>query len=155
VTPAGAIPSSVSGGNVFDLTGTQAGEVRAVVAFFDSYDRRELSGALYWLTADVVVGDCDYRHQAFIQFLGKPRAQYWLLDRFADHDSVVVRRLFDANADQPVGVVILDWTRTSDTLGALGRKSGVQGQGAKIAFDSSEPPKIRTLGLASPGRCPL
>jgi hypothetical protein len=82
--------------------------------------RRQLSGSLNWLAANIVVGDCDYGRQAFVQFIGKAQAERWLQDRFADHDSVVVRRLYNANADQPIGVIGLDWTRTSDTLSALG-----------------------------------
>lgn len=154
-TAGDAHPSSVSGGNVFDLTGAQASEIRVVGDFFDNYDRRQLSGSIYWLTANVVVGDCDYRHQAFVQFLGKAQAGRWLQDRFANNDSIVVRRLYNANADQPVGGVSIDWTRTSDTLSALGRKGGVSGQGAKITFNSGEPREIRALGLASPRRCQL
>jgi hypothetical protein len=78
----------------------------------------------------------------------------WLKGRFADHDRLTVRRIFDQNPSQPVGVVGVEYARRiSDTLRELGFHSGIVPQVTqKLVFRfEGGAPKLASFGLASIG----
>jgi hypothetical protein len=120
----------------FSLTERQAQEVGVFAGFVDAFNRRELRRALGYLTIDASVTDCDYRHVRTVQITGKPALTRWLSQRFADRDMLRLGRVYNENADQPTGVLAVDFSRrASNTLRGLGFPDGVKPQlTAKVIF---------------------
>jgi hypothetical protein len=110
-TAASAQPAVGQGDRVFSVIGAQAQEI-------------------------AVVSDCDYRKVEDVDFHGRIEITGWLRARMADHDHLMVGRIYDENPEQPVGVVGVEYQRrTSDTLRALGFASGIRPKVAtKVVF---------------------
>jgi hypothetical protein len=125
---------------VFSLSAAQARQVAVVVAFLDAYDAGRLSAALAAFAPDAVVSDCDYRAVENVNFHGRGEIAGWLRARMADHDRLIVARIYDENPEQPVGVVGVEYQRrTSDTLRALGFAAGIRPKGAtKVVFTADD-----------------
>lgn len=135
-TAASAQPAIGQGDGVFSVIGAQAQEIAAVVAFLDAYNAGRLQSALARFAADAVVSDCDYRKVEDMDFHGRTEISGWLRARMADHDHLMVGRIYNENPEQPVGVVGVEYQRrTSDTLRALGFASGIRPKVAtKVVF---------------------
>ncbi len=108
-----------------------------VVRFVSAFNAADLEGAAGVFAADANVSDCDYANQAVVEAKGGAAIRSWLAQRFADHDRLVIRSVFNMNpdADRVVGVEFA--LRSSDTLARLGAPDGVVPQGiAKVGIDS-------------------
>jgi hypothetical protein len=137
VTPAPTTPATTTeqAPGVFSVSAAQAQEVAVVVPFLRASNAGRLRQALALLAADPNVSDCDYRAAEGVQFKGRAAVAGWLRQRSADHDRLQLARIFDQNPDQPVGVVGVEYQRrTSDTLRALGFRTGITPQTTKVVF---------------------
>jgi hypothetical protein len=133
--------------------------VAAVVGFIRSYNRGDLRASVGYFTtirrsgqSPITAADCDYRSKTTVVYALRTGLVRWLKGRFADHDRLTLRRIFDQNPSQAVGVVGVEYARrTSDTLRKLGYRHGIVPQVAqKIVFEFDRGvPKFRAFGLAS------
>jgi hypothetical protein len=141
---AGGQQSSVEPPTTFTLNARQAEEVSAAVQFMDAFNRRQLRAALALLTRSVDVSDCDFRRVRATEARGRRQVTKWLRQRFRDRDHLEVARMWNANPEQPSGVVAIDWARrTSNTLRSLGFPAGIKPQlGAKVVFTTTRPVRI-------------
>jgi hypothetical protein len=120
---------------VFSVSAAQAREVAVVVEFLRAYNAGRPRQALALLAANPNVSDCDYRAAEGVQFKGRAAVAGWLRQRSADHDRLTLARIFDQNPDQPVGVAGVEYQRrTSDTLRALGFRTGITPGTTKMIF---------------------
>jgi len=158
---AGARPVQTPSPTTFSVSRLQAEELAAVVGFVRAYNRRDLNAALSYFATTRNQGqtrntatDCDYRRQKTVVYTLRKGAVQWLKHRFADHDRLTLRRIYDENPEQPVGVVAVEYAlRTSDTLRKLGFPNGIVPQvGQKLVFRfEGGVAKFPVFGLASIG----
>jgi hypothetical protein len=128
----------------FSLSARQALEVSVVVRFVSAFNLRQLRAALALVTPDADVSDCDFRRVAATEARGRVAVRAWLRQRFRDRDQLTVERISNENAEQPSGVVAVDWAkRKSKTLTYLGFPGGIKPQlSAKIVFSTTPPVRI-------------
>jgi hypothetical protein len=146
----GAASTGAPTPKTFNLTARQAEEVRVVTEFVDAFNRRKLTTALALFTSSpdfvkfVSASDCDYRRVVAIGFFGRSGVRTWLRQRFADRDRLTLETVYDENPEQPVGVVLLTYSRrTSRTLAALGFARGIRPQLAtKVVFTPRGPVRM-------------
>jgi hypothetical protein len=147
--------------NTFSISRIQSEEVAAVVGFIHSYDRRDLKDTLSYVDtrreagqSPITASDCDYRRKRTEVYALRAGFVRWLKRRFLEHDRLTIRRIFDQNPVQPVGVVGVEYARrTNDTLRKLGFRNGIVpqvGQKVPFLFDRGVP-KLAGFGLASIG----
>jgi hypothetical protein len=137
----------------FSLTARQAEEVRVVTEFVEAFNERRLATALALFTSSreyvrfVSASDCDYRRVVAVGFLGRSGVRTWLRRRFADRDHLTLETVYDENPEQPLGVVLLTYSRrTSRTLAALGFPRGIRPQLAtKVGFTPRGPVRMTTF----------
>lgn len=145
----------------FSVSRLQAEEIAAVVGFVRAYNGRNLNAALSYFATKrpqgqtrITVTDCDYRRQRTVVYVLRTGAVQWLKQRFADRDRLTLRRIYDENPEQLVGVVAVEYARrTSDTLRRLGFPNGIVPQvGQKLPFRfEGGVAKFPLFGLASTG----
>lgn len=154
-TTAGRTDDS-SSPETFRLSARQAQEVRVVLQFIDAFNARSLHPALTLFSSQPVVSDCDYRRIEAVEFTGRREITRWLKQRFADRDRLEFSRIVNENPDQPVGVVAVEYARrASDTLSALGFRSGIKPQLAtKVVFTTRGPVRIRAFANGPVGGSP-
>jgi hypothetical protein len=151
---ASAPPSSPST-DIFAVTGLEAERVASVVRFVTAFNGGRLDDSSAAFADDAVLNDCDFVTHEIIEARGKAAIRAWLVQRFADHDRLVIARIFnmnpDPNSNQGVGVEFA--LRSSDTIARLGAPNGLVPQGeAKVVFD---PTGQRIIGFANaPGGAP-
>lgn len=148
-------PPSSSSTDIFAVTGLEAERVASVVRFVTAFDAGRLDDASAVFADDAALNDCDFVTHEIIEARGRAAIRAWLVQRFADHDRLVIARIFnmnpDPNSNQGVGV---EWAlRSSDTIARLGAPNGIVPQGvAKVVFDTSGQ---RIIGFANaPGGAP-
>lgn len=126
------------------LTARQAEEVSVVVRFVDAFNGRNLRIALGLFGGPAVVSDCDYKRVRAVRFSGRRGVERWLRQRFSDRDRLTLGRVFNENRETPTGVAGVEYgRRTSNTLRALGYRTGIVPPGAtKVVFTSGQPARI-------------
>lgn len=115
------------GRETFSLTGEQAQEIAVFMNFIHAYNNARTDDALALLSENIVGSDCDYQEVKIISFRGKSQAAEWLRNRFSEHDSLDVGRIFNENPD-PSGehVIGVEYSRrSSTTLAKLGFGEGI------------------------------
>ncbi len=114
------------------------------MGFVDAFNRRQLQRALGYLAPGVQVTDCDYKRIKVVEVTGKTTAKIWLTRRFADRDTLLLSRVHNDNADQPTGVLAIEWARRrSNTLRSLGYPTGITPTlAAKVVFTTTGQPLI-------------
>lgn len=140
----------------FTLSARQAEEVSVTVRFVGAFNQRQLRAALALLTRSADVSDCDYRRVRATEARGRSQVTKWLRQRFRDRDHLQVARIWNANPEQPTGVVAIDWAkRTSNTLRSLGFPTGIKPQlGAKVVFTTTRPVRISRFANGPVGGSP-
>lgn len=140
----------------FSLNSRQARQVQVVLQFIDAFNAQRLREALALFSSDPVVSDCDYRGVEAVEFTGRREIESWLRQRFADRDRLEVSLIADENPAQPIGVAAVEYARrTSDTLRALGFRTGIEPQLAtKVVFTTRGPVLIRTFANGPVGGSP-
>ena len=131
---------STSSSVTFTVTGTQANKVALVVRFVIAFDAARLddASALFADEVDANISDCDYATHVIVTAQGLPAIRAWLVRRFADHDRLVIARIFNMNPDSDQAVGVDFASRSSDTIARLGAPNGlVPKLGAKVVFDAS------------------
>jgi hypothetical protein len=134
--PAPSSPST----DIFAVTGLEAERVASVVRFVTAFNAARLDDASAVFADDAAVNDCDFATHAIVEARGRAAIRAWLVQRFADHDRLVIAGIFNANPDpnsnQVVGVEFA--RRSSDTIARLGAPNGLVPQAeAKVVFDVS------------------
>jgi hypothetical protein len=131
----------------YSVVGRQAQEVAVTVRFVNAFNAHKLREALATFAPTAIGSDCDYRRARVVEFEGKREVAAWLRKRFADDDHLGVRRLFNENAANPVGVLGIDWAiRRSRTLRRIGFPHGIVPKlSAKVVFTRGLPPRIKVF----------
>jgi hypothetical protein len=143
----------------YSLVGRQAQEVAVAIRFVNAFNAHNLRQALATFEPNAIGSDCDYGHVQVVRFSGKPAIAAWLRGRFADGDHLGIARIFNENADQPVGVLGIEWAiRRSKTLRRRGFAHGIVPQlSAKVVFARGFPPRITAFangpGGGDPNSC--
>jgi hypothetical protein len=122
---------------VFTVSGVQAIHVALIVRFVTAFNAADLDTALGLMTDDPGMSDCDFERHDVVDMRGKAQIRAWLGQRFADHDRMVIGRIFNMNADSDLAVGVEFSNRVSDTIVRLGAVGGViPGVVAKVVFDT-------------------
>ena len=125
----------------FQVTGAQAAEVAHLMNFVSAYNAGDAQGALSQFSRTEPVGfsDCDYTTQQLVDGHGRVKLTAWLGRNIAHHDRLVVAGIFDANPEQPVGVLGVSFSRrSSDAIAHAGHPNGITPTlGAKVKFDGA------------------
>jgi hypothetical protein len=126
--------------DIFTVTGARAEEVALVVRFVAAFNAAKLDEASVLFTDDAGLNDCDYAAHTIVEAKGRAAIRAWLVQRFADHDRLVIARISnmnpDPNSNRGAGVDFA--LRSSDTIARLGAPAGfVPDAQAKIVFDAS------------------
>jgi hypothetical protein len=125
-------------GDVFSVSGVQAIQVDLIVRFVTAFNAADLDTALGLMTDDPGMSDCDFERHVVVDMQGKARIRAWLRQRFADHDRMVIGRIFNMNPDSDRAVGVEFANRVSDTIVRLGAVGGViPGVVAKVVFDAA------------------
>jgi len=133
-SPPPSSPSSVT----FTVTGVQADKIALVVRFVTAFNAARLDDASALFAVDANISDCAYATDAVVQAQGRAAIRAWLVQRFADHDQLVIARIFNMNPDSDRAVGVDFARRSSDTIARLGAPNGLVPElGAKIGFDAS------------------
>jgi hypothetical protein len=120
------------------VTGSQAGTVALVVRFVTAFNAARIEEALALFSADANVSDCDYASQTVVEAKGRAAIRSWLERRMADHDRLVIGRIFNMNPDSDLAIGVEFALRSSDSIGALGAPDGLVPEvTAKIVIDAS------------------
>ena len=156
-TPAASAspPPPPASTDIFAVTGLQAEKVASVVRFVTAFNASRLDDASAVFADDAALNDCDYGSHEIIEARGSAEIRAWLVQRFADHDRLVVARIFnmnpDPNSNQVVGVDFA--LRSSDTIARLGAPGGMAPPvTAKVVFDPSG--QRITMFANAPGGAP-
>lgn len=119
----------------------QAAQLTHVKGFIAAYNAGDVEGALSHFSQAKPVGfsDCDYTTQQLVNGHGRVQLTAWLSRNIAQHDRLVVANVFDANPDQPIGVLGVSFSRrSSDAIARAGRPNGITPTlGAKVTFDGA------------------
>ena len=145
VAGAGTGADATTAAHTFSLTARQAKEIQVVSEFIDAFNGRKLKSALAAFTTSpayvgyVGVSDCDYRHGTATSFTGRAGVQTWLHQRFADRDHLTVSRIADEAVDQPIGGVVVEYSRrTRRSIAAAGFPHGIRPKLAtKVGFTTT------------------
>ena len=121
---ASSLPEPPSG-LTFTVTGPQAGTIALVVRFVTAFNDARFEDALALFAGDANVSDCDYASHAVVEAQGRAEIQSWLLGRMADHDRLVIGRIFNMNPDSDQAVGVDFALRSSDSIGTLGAPNGL------------------------------
>ena len=140
--PAGSPPASSllppASGLTFTVTGSQAATIALVGRFVTTFNAGRLEEALALFTEDAIVSDCDYGSQTVVEAQGRAEIQSWLVGRMADHDRLVIGRIFNMNPDSDRVVGVEFALRSSDSIATLGAPNGLVPEvTAKIVIDAS------------------
>ncbi len=123
----------------FQLTGTQAAEVAHLMNFVSDYNAGNIHTALaqFSVTQEMGYSDCNYTTQQLIDGHGAAQLTAWLRRNIALHDRLVVASIVDANPEQPLGVLLVSFSRrSSDAIAHAGHPNGITPTiGAKVKFD--------------------
>jgi hypothetical protein len=149
-------PPSSPSTDIFAVTGLEAERIASVMRFVTAFNAARLDDASAVFADDAALNDCDFASHEIIEARGRAAIRAWLVQRFADHDRLVIARIFnmnpDPNSNQSVGVEFA--LRTSDTIARLGAPNGLVPQGeAKVVFDPTGQ-RITTFANA-PGGAPV
>jgi hypothetical protein len=140
----------------YSLAARQAQEVAVTIQFVNAFNAHNLRQALSSFVPSAGGSDCDYHHVRVIAFKGRREVEAWLRKRFADDDHLGIARLWNGNADQPVGVLGIEWAiRTSKTLRRLGFAQGIVPRlSAKVVFTRGFPARIYAFANGPDGGDP-
>ena len=140
----------------YSLVGRQAQEVAVTIRFVNAFNAHNLQQALAAFAPNAVGSDCDYRHVQVVLFKGRREIAAWLRKRFADDDHLGIARVSNANPEEPVGVLGIEWAiRKSTTLRRLGFPQGIVPQlSAKVILTRAFPPRISAFGNGPGGGDP-
>jgi hypothetical protein len=131
-----ASPSAASLG-VFSVSGAEATQVDLVVRFVTAFNAGDPDTALGLMVDDPGMSDCDFERHDVVDLQGKLQIRAWLRTRSADHDRMVIGRIFNMNPDSDRAVGVEFSRRVSDTIVRLGAVGGViPGLVAKVVFDA-------------------
>lgn len=109
-----------------------------VARFVTDFNAGRLNDAAALFTDDASVSDCDYTTQTAILARGRTAIRAWLERRFADHDRLIVARIFNMNPDSDRAVGVEFAARSSDTIARLGARDGIVPETVgTIVFDTS------------------
>jgi len=134
----GSQPRPSASSVTFAVTGAQADKVALVVRFVTAFNAGRLDDASAVFASDASVNDCDYATHAIVEAQGLPAIRAWLVQRFADHDRLVIARIFNMNPDSDQAVGVDFASRSSDTMARLGAPNCLVPQvSAKIVIDAS------------------
>jgi hypothetical protein len=103
----------------------QADKVALVVRFVTAFNAALLDNASALFAVDANLKDCDYATHAVVAAQGLPAIRAWLVHRFADHDRLVIARIFNMNPDSDRTVGVDFALRSSDTIARLGAPNGL------------------------------
>jgi len=131
-------PPSSPSTDLFSVTGLEAERIASVVRFVTAFNSARLDDASAVFADDAALNDCDFATHEIVEARGRAAIRAWLIQRFADHDRLVIARIFnmnpDPNSNQSAGVDFA--LRTSDTIARLGAPNGFAPQGeAKVVFE--------------------
>jgi hypothetical protein len=148
-------PPSSPSTDIFAVTDLEAERIASVVRFVAAFNAARLDDASAVFADGAALNDCDFATHEIVEARGRAAIRAWLVQRFADHDRLVIGRIFnmnpDPNSNQGVGVDFA--LRTSDTIARLGAPNGLAPQGeAKVVFDLSG--QRITMFANAPGGAP-
>lgn len=127
--------------NTANLRVVQAAQLTHVKGFIAAYNAGDVRSALSHFSQAKPVGfsDCDYTTQQLVNGHGRVQLTAWLSRNIAQHDRLVIANVFDANPDQPLGVLGVSFSRrSSDAIARAGRPNGITPTlGAKVIFDGA------------------
>ncbi len=127
--------------NTANLRVVQAAQLTHVKGFIAAYNAGDVQGALSHFSQTQPVGfsDCDYTTQQLVYGHGRVQLTAWLSRNIAQHDRLVIANVFDANPDQPLGVLGVSFSRrSSDAVARAGWPNGITPKlGAKVKFDGA------------------
>ena len=146
-----------SGGSVgWAVSGAEAAQVALVVAFVDAFNAGDMDEIHALSDVGLGLSDCDYVEVRAVDLRGR-ELDNWLRARFADHDHLVIKRIFNFNPEPSSGahVVGVEWlTRTSKTLTRLGFPNGIEpATSAKVVFNEADD-RIRSFANGPVGGDP-
>ena len=82
------------------LTGALESEkIASVVRFVTAFNAARLYDASAVFADDAALNDCDFASHVIIEARGATAIRAWLRKRFADHDRLVIARIFNMNPD--------------------------------------------------------
>ena len=112
--------------------------VALVVRFVAAFNAARMDEAVALFAEDANVSDCDYASQTVVEARGPAAIRSWLERRIADHDRLVIGRIFNMNPDSDRAIGVEFALRSSDSIARLGAPSGLVPEvTAKIAIDAS------------------
>jgi hypothetical protein len=112
--------------------------VALVVRFVAAFNAARIDEALAPFAEDANVSDCDYASQTVVEAKGRAAIRSWLERRMADHDRLVIGRIFNMNPDSDRAIGVEFALRSSDSIETLGAPDGlVPVVTAKIAIDAA------------------
>ena len=122
----------------FAVSGASPAFVALVVRFVDAFNAADLETAAALFADDADVSDCDFMTHTVVEAQGRDAIRAWLVGRFADHDRLVIGRIFNANPDSDRAVGVEFALRSSDTIASLGAPDGITPDvSAKVVLDTS------------------
>jgi hypothetical protein len=137
-SPSALSLSPPGSGLTFTVTGSQAGAVALVVRFGAAFNAARMEEALALFAEDANVSDCDYASQTVFEAKGRAGIRSWLEGRMADHDRLVIGRIFNMNPDSDLAIGVEFALRSSDSIAALGAPNGLVPElAAKVVIDAS------------------
>ena len=137
-SPSVLSPPVPSSDLTFAVTGSQAGMVALVVRFVAAFNAARMDEAVALFAEDANVSDCDYASQTVVEARGRAAIRSWLERRIADHDRLVIGKIFNMNPDSDLAIGVEFSLRSSDSIAALGAPNGlVPKVAAKIVIDPS------------------
>ncbi|MDQ2739729.1 MAG: hypothetical protein M3Y35_14170 [Actinomycetota bacterium] len=116
----------------------RAAEETHLRRFIAAYNAGDLRAALdqFASTATIGFSDCDYANGQPVDGHGRAQVTAWLRRNIAQHDHLDIGVVSNSNADQPVGVLGVTFSRrSSDTIVRAGHRNGIApSTGAKVKF---------------------
>ena len=134
--------------HTFSLGASQVRMLETLTAFLRAYNAGQVSAALFWLSDDVAISDCDYKAVRVTLANGANEAAQWLRARAAEHDHLMVEKVENSNPDPATGshvVAVSYMSRTSDTLASLGFPNGILPQTATKVVLNEANDRIRAF----------
>ena len=122
----------------FTVSGASPAFVAMVVRFVDAFNAADLEAAAALFADDANVSDCDFTTHTVVEMRGRDAIRAWLVGRFADHDRLVIGRIFNANPDSDQAAGVEFARRSSDMIARLGAPDGIAPEtSAKVVLDGS------------------
>lgn len=136
VEPTPTAEPTVRSGVLFEVSGEQAAIVDLIIRFVTAFNAADLTAAEGLLKGDASVSDCDYASEGLVTASTPAAIRTWLRARFADHDHLVIGRIFNMNPDSDRAVGVDFANRTSEAIIRAGAPSGIVPQvSAKVVVD--------------------